>query len=1476
EGIKDKKPVYRNEFLVEVIKKIMDGGERKAKLNILCVCNYNYNRSPAMEMVFDYFIKKEKLENYIEVNSGGAQEENKNGWGATNQALTEAFSEIFNAKPKKIISKSLSIEQVRNADIIVVANEEVLNTIKERFKGLLKGKHIFILEKLKDQIEPVKLENKEKKRILETKQIIEKILWPEIIRIFINKCQEHIILNFGKVFQNRKMIEIITRIDFQKYQNDNALLNEVLEEIKKDNVLLGELEKIEIYIVNPSLDQTQTCASPFIWYESPSKFVIAARIDNEIYLPYSLLTLFNEVYQKESNEFIQQRYFYYLKGIIEYLLESKENKKQADSLSEEVYLLHHEANNILEDGVIDFIKKTTENLFGASSDEKKEVLGEIIGKMKKAKGDKEEVKENEDYELLKSLLQKDLKKNKEGRDTQKEIVDKFLSRLNVQKIMEGKNGKLRIKDIVLLPKEGILYVIGDTHGDSESTDWIIDRIRKDLEEKRAFVVFLGDYVNNGLNSVENLIKVLQLKEKFPERVVLLSGNHEFRETWWTVLNEYFNTHWKNATKYPFKNKSPPNHYSHIRLELAERFGIEKGEELYELFEEWGRSLPFACFSAKGVMMSHSIGLPKNLIEKLENGKIELKELFRKFIETKQDNEDLELFNKLGYEAWRKQAQTIHSRMVNNRNITPGLLEIFKKLGIKVFIIGHSHYRSGDIHKEGWLKEKENNADDIQDEGRIVTICSSDKNSATSGHYMHQEFWVESQKEKEKKVKDGKEEIMSGKRYIENNNEEEAKPYYVEISEEEINTIKKGYLKEISIVLKSLEKESDVREGESKDGGRTSRLIKELKDKKVSVLQVAVKALGEICIRLFGRELLGGRLDGGSRKSLLFSSSGIQLSNKDGGFSLLSFPEGFQIVQETIKSKLNQLLQLIKGYKITAPPELERIPLDDKFSDGGDVSDLSPAIQELSKDKSLRILQLSFQSPLFKLEGAEINPTINIPMINNPILILKEILNLAKNSVAKAAATITGKVLRINFVINHLFPSIDSKTITQKDFSVKLGATVSISNSKLNQFHFFTITQEDLKKLLPSASIACSANPMFFAFARERGTTPMTSVEGVLLTFGIFGVLLGIIGYIFLHQILHEKIHEVTAKKFGLRIVDRDFQGMSIRGEVNLLQLICIQCSPYILNIAELVVVGTYVLYFLQPFSNLLGLLLNIWMLCVSLHSLLSLLMLFPTKIYSACDGTCLWWAIRKWRKLGYNATYEINEEGEWILKDNKSLLSNKDGGVFYLSQLSQLIKGRTILKKIDVYLNNTSKKSVTISTPGVEKGKTFSFKNYLDRDSTFFSNAVTLASSSLSSAISTLRSSLAFISLIISSSTSIFFQEKYPPLPLLNLSSNFFNLSKMYAWFLATPSIFSSRLLSFSPNTLSTLKLSINTPTWREVKGLLLDFDFFVFIADTMLVGTIEIVKEKTYKPSIRGLRQASLSPGGAASIYENIRKQRP
>ena len=68
-----------------------------------------------------------------------------------------------------------------------------------------------------------------------------------------------------------------------------------------------------------------------------------------------------------------------------------------------------------------------------------------------------------------------------------------------------------------------------------------------------------------------------------------------------------------------------------------------------------------------------------------------------------------------------------------------------------------------------------------------------------------------------------------------------------------------------------------------------------------------------------------------------------------------------------------------------------------------------------------LLRLSSYSP-FNESGATIIPITTKPMISSPIPILKTQVNLAKNSVAKAAATITGKVLRIKRVIKYRFPS----------------------------------------------------------------------------------------------------------------------------------------------------------------------------------------------------------------------------------------------------------------------------------------------------------------------------------------------------------------------------------------------------------------------------------------------------------------------
>ena len=91
-------------------------------------------------------------------------------------------------------------------------------------------------------------------------------------------------------------------------------------------------------------------------------------------------------------------------------------------------------------------------------------------------------------------------------------------------------------------KNAAVYIIGDTHGDWASTQQIIEEIMRNTsfnsrdESHNPYVVFLGDYVNNGLKNIENLMGILKFQAAFPGRVILLNGNHEFNETYHTALN----------------------------------------------------------------------------------------------------------------------------------------------------------------------------------------------------------------------------------------------------------------------------------------------------------------------------------------------------------------------------------------------------------------------------------------------------------------------------------------------------------------------------------------------------------------------------------------------------------------------------------------------------------------------------------------------------------------------------------------------------------------------------------------------------------------------------------------------------------------------------------------------------------------------------------------------------------------------------
>ncbi len=83
--------------------------------------------------------------------------------------------------------------------------------------------------------------------------------------------------------------------------------------------------------------------------------------------------------------------------------------------------------------------------------------------------------------------------------------------------------------LVEAPPVGEAIVVGDLHGDLESLKVILDNSNFIEDVKRGrdvLLIFLGDYGDRGLLSPEVYYVVLKLKELFPDRVILMRGNHE--------------------------------------------------------------------------------------------------------------------------------------------------------------------------------------------------------------------------------------------------------------------------------------------------------------------------------------------------------------------------------------------------------------------------------------------------------------------------------------------------------------------------------------------------------------------------------------------------------------------------------------------------------------------------------------------------------------------------------------------------------------------------------------------------------------------------------------------------------------------------------------------------------------------------------------------------------------------------------------
>ncbi|OEJ83570.1 Serine/threonine-protein phosphatase PP2A-like PPG1 [Hanseniaspora opuntiae] len=87
--------------------------------------------------------------------------------------------------------------------------------------------------------------------------------------------------------------------------------------------------------------------------------------------------------------------------------------------------------------------------------------------------------------------------------------------------------EILIKDPNVLILKSPITVVGDIHGQFHDLKMIFDKIGGRIPDTNY--LFLGDYVDRGLYSLETIMLLFVLKLRYPNRIHLLRGNHESRQ-----------------------------------------------------------------------------------------------------------------------------------------------------------------------------------------------------------------------------------------------------------------------------------------------------------------------------------------------------------------------------------------------------------------------------------------------------------------------------------------------------------------------------------------------------------------------------------------------------------------------------------------------------------------------------------------------------------------------------------------------------------------------------------------------------------------------------------------------------------------------------------------------------------------------------------------------------------------------------------
>jgi predicted phosphodiesterase len=143
-----------------------------------------------------------------------------------------------------------------------------------------------------------------------------------------------------------------------------------------------------------------------------------------------------------------------------------------------------------------------------------------------------------------------------------------LTRENIVELLKEAGRILRQEpNLIELPRSGRTIFVGDTHGDFDATKKVIASYLRDSNK----VIFLGDYVDRGAQSMENINYLALLKLNYPEDIFLLMGNHE---------------------AYDIINFCPADFWSSL------------DPELYTCYAEMFSQLPLVVSASNGVLALH--------------------------------------------------------------------------------------------------------------------------------------------------------------------------------------------------------------------------------------------------------------------------------------------------------------------------------------------------------------------------------------------------------------------------------------------------------------------------------------------------------------------------------------------------------------------------------------------------------------------------------------------------------------------------------------------------------------------------------------------------------------------------------------------------------------------------------------------------------------------------------------------------------